>query len=207
MPLIIDHVLEVGACISPRISVCLACSITVWKGTRICSPAITPAGIQGCVTQWLKPHARKLSRMFSLLFLMASSSLKEKEEAASYQKGLRGVLEGKGKWRREQGRRQELENGVWIGAEEDSTPELQTRLGTPELLQTPVLCTWLMGSDTSPLMPDPYRAILLLSVTFNSLRRQYHQLQVWILPTPKEGVNSLPLTELLHLVLHVFASV
>lgn len=80
---------------------------------------------------------------------MASSSLKEKEEAASYQKSLWGVLEGMGKWWREQGRGQELENGVWIGAEEHSTPELQTRLKTPELLQAPALRTQLMGSDTA----------------------------------------------------------
>lgn len=142
-----------------------------------------------------------------LLFLMASSSLKEKEAATSYQKGLWGVLEGNRKQQRQRGRGQELENEAWIGAEEHNTPKLQTKLKSPELLQAPLLCTWLMGSDTSPSTRSPYRAILLLSVTFkDNLRIKYHQLQVWMLPPATQEINSLPLTELLHLVMHVFAS-
>lgn len=47
------------------------------------------------------------------------------------------------------GRGHELKNGVRVGAEEHSTPELQTRLKTPELLQAPALCSWLMGSATA----------------------------------------------------------
>lgn len=107
LPLTTDHVLEADSCLAPTISACLVCSIMGWKGTRICS-----SGTQGYVTHWLKPHTRKLSIMFPLPFLRVSSSLKEKEEAASFQKSLQGVLEGKGKWWREQGRGQELEDGV-----------------------------------------------------------------------------------------------
>lgn len=95
--------------------------------------------------------------------------------------------------------------GVRLGWR-SSTPELQTRLKTLELLQAPALCTWLMGSNTSPFMPSPYRAILLLSVTFSSLRIRYHHFQVWMPTTATQGVNSFPLTELLHFVLCVFAS-
>ena len=144
--------------------------------------------------------------MLPLLFLMASSSLKEKEEGASYWKGLQGVLEGKAV----EGTRERTGTGewLWIGAEEHTTPEIQTRLKTSRLLQAPALCTWLLGSDdTSASMPGPYRAILLLLLIFNSLRIQYHQLHVWMPPTAKQGVNSLPHTELLNLILQVFASV
>lgn len=124
LPLIIDHVLEVGTCISPRISVCSACSITGWKGTRIGSPAITPAGTQGCVT------TREQTLPYAPTTFPDGFQLPEGEGRSCVPpEGLRRSAG------RKHGRGQELENGS------------------------------------------------------------------------KHGANSLPLTELLHLVPHVFASV
>lgn len=47
-----------------------------------------------------------------LALLSPVASLKQKQEATSYQKSLQGILEGKGKWWREQGRKQVLDDGV-----------------------------------------------------------------------------------------------
>lgn len=110
---------------------------------------------------------------------------------------------GRGKMNKGGGRNWRM--GVRLGWR-SSNPELQTRLKTLELLQALALCTWLMGSNTSPLMPSPYRAILLLPVTFNSLRIWYNHFQVWMPPKARQCVNSLPLTELPHFVLCVLVS-
>lgn len=105
LPLIVDHVLEVGTCISPRISVCSACSITGWKGTRICTPAITPAGTQGCVT------TREQTLPYAPTTFPDGFQLPEREG--------RSCLTSEGLPRsagRKQGRGQELENGTKQGA-------------------------------------------------------------------------------------------
>lgn len=63
-----------------------------------------------------------------------------------------------------EGTREGAGTGEWgsVGMQEHSTPKLQVILKTAELLQAPVLCTWLMGSDTSPSMSSPYRVLYML---------------------------------------------
>lgn len=63
-----------------------------------------------------------------------------------------------------EGTRERSGTGQWgsVGMQERSTSKLQVMLKTTELLQAPVLCTWLMGSDASPLKPSPYRTLYQL---------------------------------------------
>lgn len=63
-----------------------------------------------------------------------------------------------------EGTRERAGTGEWgsTGMQEHSTLKLQVMLKATKLLQAPVLCTWLMGSVTSPSMPSPYRALYQL---------------------------------------------
>ena len=167
---------------------------------NICSPAC-----YSCRHSTMCDPSKKILQgsAFTLLVLIASSSLKENCLLSSGRMVSAGRKEEKLERAKERPRTGEWDLERSKGQLYSHTLKQTQDPGALAISRTAYFdnVSWCIPFSAAD------RAILLLSVTFSNSKAQYWQLQVWMLPTTKYRISSLWHRELLYFTLHAFASV